>query len=67
MQLESHGSGPGDGGFQSREELAKARLLFRLQGEERKAREAAAVAAQVHDVLQAGNAKFGGDGFRSAH
>jgi len=37
MQFESHGSGPGDGGFQSRDEFAKARLLFRLQGEEREA------------------------------
>ena len=67
MQSESHGSGSGDCGLQSRDEFAKARLLFRLQGEQREAREAATVAAQVHDVLQAGDAGFGDDGFRSAN
>ena len=60
-------SGPGGCRFQAGEHFGDAFPLFFIERLQREARKAAAVAAQIHDVLEAGDAGFGDDSFRSAN
>src|SRR5215472_18423 len=55
---------PSDRRFESLQERAKAFLLFILERQEWEPREAAAVAALVHDVLYAGDSALRNDELR---
>jgi|SRR5580693_703354 len=65
--VRSSKSGFGNGWFQAGNKLVKTFLLFMLQGEQRQARETAAISSLVHHVLQSGDSRFRYDSFRSAH